>query len=93
MEGNGLNNTAVMDDIRKITSQTAGLILNKLEMIYPNDQKLGMARKSILGALGDRGINIDIRRILASYGMEGLEHESHEDEAHTGATNSIPNRT
>lgn len=64
-----------MDDIRKITSQTAGLILNKLEMIYPNDQKLAIARKSILGALGDRGLNIELRRILTSHGMEGLDSE------------------
>lgn len=65
-----------MDDIRTVTSQTAALILSKLEMIYPNDNKLSMARKAILGALGDRGLNIEIRRILASHGMDGLKNEA-----------------
>lgn len=72
--------TEPMDDIRKVTSQTAALILNKLEMIYPNDNKLALARKAILGSLGDRGLNVEIRRILASHRMEGqnegtLTHE------------------
>jgi hypothetical protein len=71
--------TSLMDDVRAATSLTAGLIMNKLEMLYPNDQKLHFARKAVLGALGDRGLNVDLRRILASHGMDGLDNGDNSD--------------
>jgi hypothetical protein len=56
-------------DINQATSQAAGLILNKLEMVYPSDSKFRLVRQAILSALGDRGLKMDIKKILELHGV------------------------
>jgi len=54
----------ILDEIVESTSRYSGLILNQLEMTYPQSPQRDLFRRALLNALGERGLIAELRAIL-----------------------------